>query len=146
MGEEKINNQPVQKKRYALSLSTTIIALAIIIGFSGSSYYVGYKMGQKQGAELIFERLGDALNPLNALSNNGIVPNSVNGRFASADEQNITIKQANGEKTYQLSSNLRVTQAGEQIQLANIEPDQNITLFINKSDNDEKVNRIIARP
>jgi len=148
--KEQSNNQAVptgnvknilkNKKQFSLILG---IVIAFVLG-TGIAFYSGIQIGKREASKAINTKIGDFLNPLNALATNPLFPNSVVGKVSSINSKSITVKLINGKsETITIDDNTLITRQTKTLTAADIKKDANVTVFTAKANN--KDNPVAAR-
>lgn len=138
-------NTIVRHKKQIIVSVSVVIAL---IASSGIAFYSGIQIGKKEAAKQINTKIGQFLNPLNALSSNPLFPNSVIGKVSTVNPKSITVKLINGKiETIQVSDKTLITQQTKTLKPSELKKDANVTVFTAKTTNkkDLVASRIIVR-
>ncbi len=136
--------QPGSKRSYITKLLTSFVIVGALA--AGGGYYVGFQKGKAEGGEAAIKKIGDALNPLNLLANNPVLPNTVMGQIASVGNDSITITQINGQKKQiEINHSTQITQHTNTLNISDLKPGNQVTVFVNKQGKLETASRIIVR-
>ncbi len=131
------------KRHYAKS----VVVITLLVGASaGIGYYTGFQKGKEQGGEAAIKKITEAINPLNLIANNPVLPGTVIGQVTEVGNNVITIKQVNGqEKRIALSESVQVTQQSNTLDISAVKQGNQVTVFVKKDGNKESATRIIIR-
>ncbi len=156
--KDTVSTQSGEKRRNSL-LSKKVLApsviVLVILALAGSfvlGYASGHKAGREASSNAFKKGLSDLLNPINALSNSPIAPNTLVGKVDSVAGSKLTVKLVNGtSKTVIVNDKTKITKGGKSIKLTDVASNSNLTVFtqkqtINSSDKDSPLaTRVIVR-
>lgn len=129
------------------SVLNTILLVIIVIGASfGGGYYVGFVSGEKAGASAAINKAKDFLNPLNAISDSPIFPNTLLGKVTEVSKTSLTVKLANGtEKKVVLADNTKYSTHDKAISQTDVTKNSQVTVFTTGKDNEQTATRVVVR-
>lgn len=131
------------------SVAPLILLSVLMLGIgAGLGYWQGYTKGKKSGVQAVTSRITNLINPLSALSNNPLLPNTVIGIVSNADSKEMTVKLANGDqKKVLLNDATVVTKEDKTIKLTDIKKGTAVTIFVktDKKGGTQTANRVIIR-
>ena len=141
--EKKTSKGPVFNRSV---LNTVLLVLIVVGGSVGGGYYLGFRMGEKKGAEAAINKAKDFLNPLNAISDSPIFPNTLLGKVTAVSKTSLTVKLANGtEKKVVLTDNTKYSKQDKVLANSNVAKDNQVTVFTVGKDNEQTATRVIIR-
>lgn len=143
-------NAGVAQKKSGNKKKTFLVAFVVVLvvlAGTGIGFYAGIQTGKKMAAQEITKKVTNLLNPLNALSSNPLFPNSVVGKVTSANTNEVTIKQINGEtKKVVLGASTQITKQAREVPATEIKKDTNVTVILKKDNNETNTaTRVIIR-
>jgi len=142
--ESSVKNILKNKKQISLILG---VVIAFVLG-TGIAFYSGIQIGKREASQAINTKIGEFLNPLNALATNPIFPNSVVGKVTNVNGKSITVKLIDGKsETITIDSATLITRQTKTLTAGDIKKDANVTVFTSKAKNKEipVASRIIVR-
>ena len=125
-----VKNILKNKKQFSLILG---IVIAFVLG-TGIAFYSGIQVGKREASKAINTKIGEFLNPLNALATNPLFPNSVVGKVSNINAKSITVRLINGKsETITIDDSTLITQQTKTLSAADIKKDANVTVFTAKA-------------
>jgi hypothetical protein len=111
---------------------------------TGIAFYSGIQVGKREASKAINTKIGEFLNPLNALATNPLFPNSVVGKVSNINAKSITVRLINGKsETITIDDSTLITQQTKTLSASDIKKDANVTVFTAKAT--KKDNPVAAR-
>lgn len=145
--DPKVIPPAYHRKTKNIHYAKTLVAAILLVGLSGSvGYYIGFKKGKTEGGEAAIRKITEAINPLNLIANNPVLPGTVIGQVTAVGNNVLTVKQVNGqEKQISLSENIQVTQQSNTLDISAVKQGSQVTVFVKKEGSKELATRIIVR-
>lgn len=134
-------------KRIALPV-IVVVAVIVLAGTFVLGYAAGHKAGREASSNAFKKGLSDLLNPINAISNSAIAPNTIVGKVDSVAGSKLTVKLVNGTtKTVIINDKTKLTKSGKSIKLSDVASNSNLTVFTQKqtSNSSDKDNPLATR-
>lgn len=127
-------------------LNTMLLVVILVVVSAGGGYAAGFQMGKKEGAKAAVKKVTDLLNPLNAVSDNPLFPQTILGKVADVSKSSITVTLANGEeKSVPLNEKTKVSQQDQAKSISDIKKDSQVTVFTTGKDKEKVANRVVIR-
>ena len=136
------NGKNILKNKKQLTL-IGVIVLSLVLS-TGIAFYSGIQIGKREASKAINTKIGEFLNPLNALATNPLFPNSVVGKVSNINAKSITVRLINGKsETITIDESTLITQQTKTLSASDIKKDANVTVFTAKAT--KKDNPVAAR-
>ena len=136
------NGKNIGKNKKQLTL-ISVIVLSLVLS-TGIAFYSGIQIGKREASKAINTKIGEFLNPLNALASNPLFPNSVVGKVSNINAKSVTVRLINGKsETITIDDSTLITRQTQTLSASDIKKDANVTVFTAKAN--KKENPVAAR-
>ena len=140
------NGKNIGKNKKQLTL-ISVIVLSLVLS-TGIAFYSGIQIGKREASKAINTKIGEFLNPLNALASNPLFPNSVVGKVSNINAKSVTVRLINGKsETITIDDSTLITRQTKTLSASDIKKDANVTVFTAKANKKDSpvAARIIIR-
>ncbi len=136
------NGKNIGKNKKQLTL-ISVVVLSLVLS-TGIAFYSGIQIGKREASKAINTKIGEFLNPLNALASNPLFPNSVVGKVSNINAKSVTVRLINGKsETITIDDSTLITRQTQTLSASDIKKDANVTVFTAKAN--KKENPVAAR-